>query len=86
MNNIKELNQRLSRYEKEYSTDQWKINDIDLWPIIKMVLAFEFEKSRVLQNKESKLSISFLSKISKRVHKEIRIFFSNSLVILMIKS
>lgn len=84
---IKDLNRKLLEYEVKYLPNGWRSNGVDLWPIVKMVLAFEFEKRiNSSSNSESRLSLSYLMMMLGKVLKKIRIIFNSCFSIFIIKS
>ncbi|MFD2203535.1 hypothetical protein [Shivajiella indica] len=58
------LLKRLNEYEVEFPIDQWKVEDIDVWPLIKTLIFFLiFKNSNYSESEKNSIWFKFIGKI-----------------------
>lgn len=73
LNNRADIRDFIIQMENQFSVNNWKVNAIHLWPVIRIQLYFylvqkvEFEQKNKTENKKSK---SFLEKVKNKTKKE----------------
>lgn len=62
-----EIVEFINRIEKKFPVDKWKVNDIEIWPIIRKDIAFYLERNDSLENKKKRVFFEHIKFIFKNI-------------------